>query len=390
VGTILIIGQQIKIMPYSQLNSDQLKILPLSSRKSKTKIEDVMIDPDSLPPPVSTPEILSTIEETARRMVHARKKGASIVLAFGAHLVKNGSGPILAGLMKRGWLTHLATQGAGAIHDWEFAFLGETEEDVRQNVPTGTFGTWDETGKYINLAIQIGAIQGMGFGESLGALIFNEGMEIPHLEALRADIAKRIEGQIESLPAKIELLETIKKFNLPAGFMRVPHSMKSYSIFNQGYRLKIPVTVHPGIGYDIIINHPHANGAAMGRGGHMDFKIFAESVSRLTHGVFLSVGSAVMAPQIFEKALSFANNLKLQQGDPITDHFILVNDLHPSTWEWERGEPPKNSSDYYHRFFKTFHRMGGKMRYLQCDNRVFLHHLYWKLREMSKDIPEVS
>jgi len=369
-------------VPYPQIDDALLKVLPLSSRKSKTKIEDVVIDPDSIPIPA--PEISKLTEETARRILNARTKGSSVILAFGAHLVKNGAGPILVRLMENDWLTHLATQGAGAIHDWEFAFHGRSEEDVRENVGKGTFGTWDETGKFINLSIQIGAIHGMGFGESLGALIQNDGLNIPSPEDVKRDVIQGIDRTGEFLQAKIELLETIEKFNIKPGFMTVSHPHKMVSILGHGYRLKLPVTVHPGIGYDIIINHPFANGGALGRGGHIDYRVFIESVSHMTHGVFLSVGSAVMAPQVFEKALSFVNNLKRQQGDSIEDHYILVNDLHRSAWNWEKGEPPKNSVEYYLRFLKSFYRMGGTMRYLRCDNRIFLHHLYQKLKAMTK------
>ena len=125
-------------------NLDKLKVFPLEQRKSKSNINDIAIKPKSLPPPA--PEIQDIVNEVSHRILLAKKQNASIMLAFGAHLVKNGAGPILIEMMKKGWITHLATQGAGSIHDWEFAFLGRSEEDVRANVATGTFGTWDETG----------------------------------------------------------------------------------------------------------------------------------------------------------------------------------------------------------------------------------------------------
>lgn len=368
-------------MPYPKIDSSRLRVYPLESRKSKTKIEDVAIDPDSPPPPA--PEIEEAVEEVARRILKARKKNASVILAFGAHLVKNGAGPILINLMENDWLTHLATQGGGAIHDWEFAYLGRSEEDVRTNVAAGTFGTWDETGRYIHLAVQVGAIMGMGYGEALGALIHNEGMVIPTAESLREDIVKGLTSHDEFLSAKLELLETMEKFKLRAGDVRLAHPYKKYSIFGNSYRLKVPITVHPGIGYDIITNHPYANGGAIGRGGHIDYEIFVRSMSHISHGVFLSVGSAIMAPQIFEKALSFVNNIKLQEGERITDHYILVDDLQKSVWDWERGEPQKSSPDYYLRFLKSFYRMGGTVRYVSADNRVLLHNLYAKMKELA-------
>ena len=369
-------------MPYPQIDPDRLKIRPLKMRRSKTSIEDIALDPDS--PPAPAPDIQEAIVEVAERLLRAKKRNASVILAFGAHLVKNGAGPILIKLMENRWITHLATQGAGSIHDWEFAYHGRTEEDVRANVADGTFGTWDETGKYINLAVQVGAVKGLGYGESIGALIHHEGLEIPDSDKLNKELLKGLTGRGEFLQAKLELLETIRKYHLKNGSLKLPHPFQKYSVFGNGYRLKIPVTVHPGIGYDIIYNHPFANGGALGRGGHIDFRILVNSVSNLSNGIFLSIGSAIMAPQIFEKALSFANNIKLQTGERISGFYILINDIQKSLWNWERGEPPKNSPDYYLRFLKSFYRMGGTTRYVTEDNRVFLHHLYWKLKEKVK------
>ncbi|MFH1940818.1 MAG: hypothetical protein ABIL68_01845 [bacterium] len=369
-------------MPYPKADRDRLRVFPLTSRISKTNIEEIAVNPDSTPP--AAPQLEDAVQEAAHRIVTAKEEDASIILAFGAHLIKNGVGPIVIKMMENGWFTHLATQGAGSIHDWEFAYLGQTEEDVRANVATGTFGTWDETGKYINLAVQVGAVRGMGYGESVGALIQEEGLDIPSASTLKEDVSNNLSSHDKILPAKVELLNTVGKFHLRSGFMKIPHPYKKYSVLGNAFRMRVPVTVHPGIGYDIIYNHPYANGGALGRGGHTDYEIFVRAVSRLRHGVFISVGSSVMAPQVFEKALSFANNLRPQNGERITDHYLLVNDLIESEWDWTKGEPPKSSPDYYLRFFKTFYRMGGTVRYVSSDHRVFLHHLYAKLKELSK------
>ena len=367
-------------MPYPQFNPDQIKVLSLAERRSKSKIEDIAIDPD-LPAP-NEPKIKDAVIEVARQILAAKNQGASIILAFGAHLVKNGAGPILVKMMERGWLTHLATQGAGGIHDWEFAYLGKSEEDVRANVDSGTFGTWEETGKNINLAVQVGAINGMGYGESLGSMIENEGLQLPSVDKLKRDIIAGLDNNASALPAKVELLATLQKFGIAPGFHALAHPYKRYSIFGNAYRLRIPITVHPGIGYDIIYNHPFANGAALGRGSYIDYKAFVNSVANLSNGVFLSIGSAIMAPQIFEKALSLVNNIAIQRGEKIHDHYLLVNDLQESDWDWHRGEPPKSSPAYYLRFLKTFSRMGGTMKYVSADNRVWLHNLYQKLKEL--------
>ena len=143
---------------------------------------------------------------------------------------------------------------------------------------------------------------------------------------------------------------------------------------------EVPATIHPGIGYDIIYNHPFANGAALGRGAFIDYKVFVKSVENLQKGVFLSVGSAIMAPQVFEKSISLANNFRLQKDQPVIDDFsILVNDLQESVWDWTQGEPPKSSPDYYLRFLKSFNRMGGDIHYVSLDNRALLHNILHQL-----------
>jgi hypothetical protein len=136
------------------------------------------------------------------------------------------------------------------------------------------------------------------------------------------------------------------------------------------------------IGHDIIYEHPLNSGAAVGRTALRDFLRFAEAVSRLEGGVYLSVGSAVMSPMIFEKSLSMAQNLAARENKRIENHFILVVDLAESSWDWQRdGEPPATSPAYYLRYCKTFSRMGGTMRSLRADNRDFFLSLLRALRE---------
>ncbi len=366
-------------MPFDKITPDRIQVYPLRKRKSKSVIEKIAVRPDAAPPDPGEHQHL--IREAADRIVRARENNAAVILAFGAHLVKNGLAPVVIRLLEQGWITHLATNGAGGIHDWEFAWLGRSEEDVRKNVASGTFGTWEETGKYINLAVKVGGARGMGYGESLGSLIHNEGLTIPQREELATIIHEGITQNAALAAAKLELLHAIKRFDLQPGQWRIPHTFKKYSIFGNAYRLGVPITVHPGIGYDIIYNTPYANGAALGRGAHVDYQIMVKSISKLSGGVFLSVGSAIMAPQVFEKALSAANNVLKKEKKQIHDHFILVNDLQPKTWDWSRGEPPKDSPDYYLRFLKTFYRMGGNVRYLAADNRLFLHNLYSLLKK---------
>jgi hypothetical protein len=169
---------------------------------------------------------------------------------------------------------------------------------------------------------------------------------------------------------------------LPEGPVQVEHRWKQASIVGQAWKHGVPLTVHPGIGYDIIANHPIFNGAVLGRAAEMDFKLFGGSVERLEGGVVLNVGSAIMGPQAFEKSLSCVNNLRLQSGrDVVKEHAIYVVDLQDGGgWDWTRGEPPKSHPAYYLRFCKSYSRMGGAMHYAQCDNAAFIHHLWERLR----------
>jgi hypothetical protein len=134
----------------------------------------------------------------------------------------------------------------------------------------------------------------------------------------------------------------------------------------------VPLTGHPSIGQDIIYAHPLNHGSAIGRAAMRDFLSFAQSIYNLNGGVYLSVGSAIMSPMIFEKSMAMAQNLALQEGWRFTDHHIVVVDLQPASWDWAHGEPPQEHPAYYMRHCKSFRRMGGRMEYLQADNRDFL------------------
>lgn len=365
-------------MPYPQVQPHEVTVFPLKKRKSKSKIEKIIVNPDSTPPEIP-PGFNEDIDIIVERIIRARKNKASVMLACGAHLIKNGASSIVIKLLEKGWITHVATNGAGGIHDWEFAYQGESEEDVRENVEAGSFGTWEETGKYTNLAVQLGAISGMGYGESLGALVHQGYLDFPDEEELEYEIVEGLRRNDSLLSAKVELLHTIQKFGISGEKMLLDFPFQHYSIAANAYRLRVPFTIHPGIGYDIIYNNPYANGAALGRGAHTDYMTFVHSVKDLSNGVFLSVGSAIMAPQIFEKALSFANNVLLQTDHKVKNHYLVVDDLQKSTWDWSKGEPPKESPDYYLRFLKSFYRMGGTVKYISLDNRSLLHHIYHKL-----------
>jgi hypothetical protein len=368
-------------MPYPEFDRNLLFFKRLAERKNKVNIEKENIPVNQKPSNISD-EVILLIDKTAARIESARKENRSVMLAFGAHTIKNCMAPILIALLEEGWITHMATNGAGIIHDWEFAFQGESSEDVRKNVERGEFGIWEETGFTINLALLIGAFEGLGYGESVGRMIFQEGLQIPEISELQDIASKNAITNPDLAASALDLSGTIQKFRIKPGFMSIPHPFKKYSGQAAAYKLGIPFTGHPMIGHDIIYNHPLNNGAAIGRTALRDYLCYANSVSNLNHGVYISLGSAVMSPMIFEKAFSMAQNLRIQQNRHIDNHFLLVVDLVKTTWDWNKhGEPPADDPAYYMRFCKTFYRMGGEMNYLSADNRDFLLALYQKLNE---------
>lgn len=367
-------------MPFSQFDRTKLILKPLSARKNKVKIKEDHI-PVTQASRNTSEDFKSAITETATRIRKARESNASVILAMGAHTIKNGMAPTLIQLMEDGWLTHLATNGAGIIHDWEFAFQGESSEDVRANVTEGQFGIWEETGKYINLALLVGAYEGKGYGESVGSMIHHEGVRLPDLVEISERI-KSYNNDPDAAAAAIDLYAIIQKFNLNPGWQSIPFPYKDFCVQAAAYRLGIPFTGHPMIGHDIIYTHPLNHGGALGRVALKDFLVFAQSVNNLDFGVYLSIGSAVMSPMIFEKSLSMSQNVHIQQQKHIDHHFMLIVDLTFSEWDWQRdGEPPTDHPAYYLRFLKTFNRMGGTMKYLSADNRDFLLALYHELGE---------
>ena len=367
-------------MSFPFLDRTKLVLKPLAQRQNKVSFPADAVSPDAEPRPLA-PRQADTLRETARKIREARAAGRPVICAFGAHTIKNGLGPVLIRLIEEGWVTHLATNGAGIIHDWELAFQGRTSEDVRANVARGEFGTWEETGRSINLAILVGAWRGMGYGQSIGALIESQGLEIPSERELTGEIGRLLPTDPDTAAAGADLLRAVREFSLPPGRMELPHPFRGHSAQAAAHRLGVPFTGHPMIGQDIIYTHPLNSGAAIGRTALRDFLIYAEAVSRLEGGVYLSVGSAVMSPMIFEKSLSMSQNLALQKGELIHNHHIVVVDLAESTWDWQKdGEPPVDNPAYYLRYCKTFARMGGTMRYLQADNRDFFLSLVRALR----------
>ena len=311
----------------------KINFLPLKKRKSKISVSDVAFD--SVTP---ASELDNRIKEIAKEIIKSRRNDRPVIIGFGAHLIRNGLGPILIKMVEENYITHLATNGAGSIHDWELAFQGETTEDVKEYLEGGQFGLWEETGKYLNLAIINGASEGLGYGESIGRMISLE----------------KIAGE------------------------KLAHPFKRYSLQNSAFSNNILFTVHPCFGQDIIYAHPLSDGASIGKAAEIDFLKFVSSVSRLEGGCYLSIGSAIMSPMIFEKALSMSRNVAKQQEREIKDFMIVANDIQEGAWNWESDtEPPKKDPAYYLRFCKTFSRAGARnMQYIKMDNRDFVQQLY--------------
>jgi len=364
-------------------------VLPLDQRQSLTTLAEVLVEPAG-DPPALPPPLAERIDECARDIQAALRRPAGVLLIYGAHLIKNGGQLLLVRLMDHGWVTHLATNGAGTIHDWEFSFLGRSTESVRANVATGTFGTWDETGRYLHLALLLGGLRQEGYGQALGRFIYRDGTTLPEPETLAQQIREHPGDSLT--PARAELLLAMRTHGLQPGPLMLRHPWRNASVLANAFRHEVPLSVHPGIGYDIISNHPMFNGAAIGRAATVDFRRFAAAVETLDGGVVLSIGSAIMGPQVFEKTLSCVNHLRLQAGRPIVrDHTIYVVDLQDGGgWDWSQGEPPRDHPAYYLRFCKSYARMGGVMKYLQCDNIAFLHHLYRALCRLAPRQPNAS
>ncbi|MBI1319832.1 MAG: hypothetical protein GC168_12955 [Candidatus Hydrogenedens sp.] len=359
-------------MTTPRIDRHGLRFYPLAEREDRVFVPGDLVSPDEQPERLS--EFASRVaQETADRLRTARENDRARMLVFGAHTIKNGLGPIIARLAEQGWLTHLATNGAGIIHDWEFAFQGHSSEHVAQNVAQGKFGMWEETGRYINLAIAVGAWRGLGYGESVGALVEQEGLDMPTPEALEAEVHAALDTlDAPRAAAAADLLGVLRDQAIPAGWLFVPHPHKACGLQAAAFRLGVPFTGHPMFGHDIIYLHPMNHGPSIGRTAERDFLSFAHSVSHLDGGVYLSIGSAVMSPMVFEKSVSMAQNLAQQRGERLESHFMTIVDLQESHWDWTQGEPPEDNPDYYLRFNKSFNRMGGQLRYACADNRDFL------------------
>jgi hypothetical protein len=272
--------------PYEEFDLSDVRTYPLNSRHSKARVEDFAKPVgrgstfkawfDALPAMLGAQDLRRVVEA----IVAARTHDAGIVWGIGAHVIKTGVSPVLIDLMERGFVSALAMNGAGIIHDFEVALSGATSEDVDEALGPGRFGMADETGRLLNEIIRDAAQQGHGVAAYLGR-------EKP-----------------------------------PFG---------DRSLAAAAHRLQIPLTVHVAIGTDIIHMHPHASGAAIGDVSLRDFRYFVSCVARLGSGVYLNCGSAVVLPEVFLKAVALARNTGIQLDELTTVNIDFLRLYRPHT-----------------------------------------------------------
>jgi len=283
---------------FPSFDTSRLKITPISERRHDLDLSAIL----PLYPP--SKRLNESLASPAEKILGAREQGASIIMMMGGHVIRSGVQRYLIDLMERNLITCIAMNGACIIHDFEFSLIGKTTENVARYIKSGRFGLWRETGM-INDIVKEAAQKGLGLGEAVGKSI-EEG-EFPH---------------------------------------------KDISILATGYRLKIPITVHVGIGYDIVFELPNCDGGAYGATSYLDFLRFVFALESLEGGVIMNFGSAVMGPEVFLKALAMARNAALQQKRRISNFTSLVCDIRklPDNFQCEAR---KESEGYYFRPWKT-------------------------------------
>jgi hypothetical protein len=284
---------------YPQFDRSRLVVKPLAERLHDLPI-DHWLALDAAPLDYAHPHL----DQVAERVAQAREHGAARILMMGAHVLRAGVNRQIIDLVERGAIDHIAINGAGAIHDYELARIGATTESVSRYIRTGEFGLWIETGELNDWIVEAVTLN-LGLGENVGRRIYAS--DYPH---------------------------------------------KDLSVLAAAWRRSVPVTVHAGIGYDILHEHPNCDGAAWGAASYRDFLIFAATVERLEGGVMLSFGSAVMAPEVYLKALAMSRNVAHQQGRTIRDFATAVFDLLPIAGDIH-SEPSRNDPGYYFRPYKT-------------------------------------
>ena len=273
------------------LDLKEVKTYPLSARPSKVDLKDFaqpLSEDSSLRGfLIKLPNILAVraLRDLAAEIHRARANHKPIIWGLGGHVIKTGLAPVIIDLMQRGFATAIAANGSVLVHDAEIALVGSTSEDVDATLGQGVFGSAEETGRLLNQAAQEGARDGTGLGEALGRLLLTQ---------------------------------------------NPPH--KEYSLLCAAYEMRIPFTAHLSIGADIAHFHPMVDGASLGATTHTDFRLLAELVRRMNGGgVYLNIGSAVLLPEIFLKAVTLVRNLGHNLADITTANFDFIQSYRPLT-----------------------------------------------------------
>jgi hypothetical protein len=305
---------------YQLFDRSRLLVKPLAERVNDLQLDHWL----GLDDP--TPEFQhADLSKVAARLIGAQSSGAARVMMIGAHVIRAGVNRHVIDLMERGFIDHIAMNGAGAIHDFELARQGATTESVGRYIRSGEFGLWRETGELNDWTLEAERLA-LGLGENIGRRIL--GSSYPH---------------------------------------------RDLSILAAAYRLSVPATVHVSIGYDIVYEHPNCDGAAYGAASYRDFLIFTHTLERLEGGGVLSFGSAIMAPEVYLKALAMVRNVANQRRNAIQHFMTAVFDICPIQGDY-RQELAKSDPGYFFRPHKTMLVRtvadGGESFYFQGDHRA--------------------
>jgi len=330
---------------YDIFDVNQVSTYPLSTRSNKVMLDDLVGPEDVGGITIEVPErTRRDIEAVAREIVACRKSHRPVVVFSGAHLIKNGLGPLLADLVRRGVVTLVAGNCATAIHDFELALIGQTSENVPDALDKGKFGMAYEFA-YFNSALSVGNQCKLGLGESLGKMICDE----------------TFRGRV---------LAEVAKENSPRAFAH-PEA----SVLAACYQNNTPFTVHVGIGTDVVDQHASFDGRAKGGCSGRDFLIYVSEITKLTDGgVLLNIGSAVTGPEVLLKAVSMAANVGKTPGNIVTADFDLR--------DYESGAMSDESSQcYYFRDQKSVvtripQAFDGKGFYIQGNQKQTFPFLY--------------
>ena len=315
---------------FELFNRDKLKLSPIANRENQLSLSNIL--------PIHNPiQIAKEFQIIANKIVEAKRKSASIILIIGAHVIRSGVQHYLIDLMERGYISCIAMNGAGVIHDFEFALIGQTTEKVADYIKDGSFGFWNETAQ-INDIVSKNSEKGIGL--AVGEFIESNNFKY-----------------------------------------------KKISLLANGYKLKIPITSHVAIGCDINHQFPNFDASAFGNASYIDFLKFAKIMEGLENGVVMNFGSAVMGPEVYLKALSMVRNIARQGQRKITNFSTLVCDLVDIPEDYHK-EASKNNPFYYFRPWKTMLVRtvadGGQSYYVKGKHDQTIPQLWSAINELEK------